>query len=370
MARVRDVIDQGSAFYEREIAADEGIHLYREKAVFTSPTTLEAGSTEVSFRHALIASGAEPLLPAISGVDLPGVVTSDGLLEATSLPEHLVCIGAGAVGLEFAQAYARLGSRATVLLRGQQIARGEDPEMTQLLADYLRGEGLEIIFGASVDQLEEVSNGIAVHCGDGRVVQGDRVLVATGRGPAVQDLGLEKIGVELTPGGVVVDSELRTTVPHIYAIGDAIGGLMFTHVATYEAPQAVANMLDGAERRPDYRVMPRATFTDPELASVGLSEPEAREAGHEIEVRRFDVGRTGKSRAIGDRRGRVKFVIDAASGELLGAHILARHGADLLPGPMVAMNAPGRDLGPLLATIHPHPTLSEAVKIAARSKPS
>ena len=369
MARVRRVIDEGTAFYEKEIAADPDIDLYRERAVFTSPTTLQAGDAEIEFRHALLAPGAEPVIPGLAGVNSAAVVTSDDLLKATSLPSHLICIGAGAVGLEFAQAYSRLGARVTVLQRGEHIAKGEDPELADLLAEYLREEGIDVRVGASVERIEERPSGVALHTSDGDVLEGDRVLVAAGRAPALPDLGLAAIGVETTRGVVAVDEELRTSIPHIFAIGDATGGLMFTHVATYEAPLAVSNMLDGSARRPDYRVIPRAIFTAPELAGVGLTEPAALEAGHDVEIRRHDVGRTGKSRALGDRRGRVKFVIDATSGELLGAHILARHGADLLPGSMVAMNAPNRDLGPLLATIHPHPTLSEAVKIAARSRP-
>ena len=367
MARVRRVIDEGTAFYEKEIAADPDIDLYRERAVFTSPTTLQAGDAEIEFRHALLAPGAEPVIPGLAGVNSAAVVTSDDLLKATSLPSHLICIGAGAVGLEFAQAYSRLGARVTVLQRGEHIAKGEDPELADLLAEYLREEGIDVRVGASVERIEERPSGVALHTSDGDVLEGDRVLVAAGRAPALPDLGLAAIGVETTRGVVAVDEELRTSIPHIFAIGDATGGLMFTHVATYEAPLAVSNMLDGSARRPDYRVIPRAIFTAPELAGVGLTEPAALEAGHDVEIRRHDVGRTGKSRALGDRRGRVKFVIDATSGELLGAHILARHGADLLPGSMVAMNAPNRDLGPLLATIHPHPTLSETLLESAES---
>ena len=152
----------------------------------------------------------------------------------------------------------------------------------------------------------------------------------------------------------------------MYSVGDANGGMMFTHVATYEAPYAIANMLDPTDVEPDYRTMPRATFTDPVLAAVGLTESQARAAGHDVEIRRSDIGTRGKARAIGDRRGRVKFVLEARTGVILGVGILARDGADLLPGPQVAMNAPGGTLAPLLATVHTHPTISEAVKVAAR----
>jgi dihydrolipoamide dehydrogenase len=207
---------------------------------------------------------------------------------------------------------------------------------------------------------------VTVRLADGRSVTGDLLLVGVGRVPNVDAHGLDEVGIQRRATGVVVDAELRTSLPHVYAIGDAIGGYMFTHVATYEAPIAVANMLDGAHQRPDYRVIPRAIFTDPELAGVGLSEQQAEAGGYQVEVRRFDVGKIGKARAIGDRRGRIKFVLDASTGVILGAHLLAPHGADLLPGPMVAMNCVDGTLAPLLATIHPHPTLSEAVKVAAR----
>ena len=366
MARVRRIITEGSAYFERQLEKDDGIDLFRDDARFTSEHEVEAGGSAIEFRHALLASGAKPGLPAIPGIDTVPVVTSDDLLEATALPEHLVCVGAGAVGLEFAQAYRRLGATATVVQRGPHIASGEDAELADMLQGYLEEEGIHISTRAACNHLQPDGDCVRVDCVDGESVTADRVLVATGRVPDVERLALAQAGVETGSTGVTVDDELRTTQPHIYAIGDATGGLMFTHVATYEAPIAIANMLDGAHERPDYRVIPRAIFTDPELTGAGLSEQAARDSGYEVEIRRHDVRRIGKSRAIGDSRGRVKFVLDAKTGEILGVHILSRHGADLLPGPMVAMSAPERSLAPLLATIHAHPTLSETVKVAAR----
>ena len=366
MARVRRVIAEGTAHYERLIAKDDGIELFRDRVRFTSEHELQAGDVRIEFRHALLASGAKPRLPAIRGIDTVPVVTSDDLLQATELPEHLVCVGAGAVGLEFAQAYRRLGTPVTMVQRGPHIASGEDTELTDLLRGYLEEEGVRVSTSAACNHLEPDGDRTTVNCVDGQRVTADRVLVATGRVADLDAVALDQAGVKTGNAGVIVDNELRTAQQHIYAIGDATGGLMFTHVATYEAPLAVANMLDGAHNRPDYRVMPRAIFTDPELAGVGLSEQQARDAGHEVEIRRHDVRRIGKARAVGDPRGRVKFVLDARNGQILGVHILARHGADLLPGPMVAMNAPDRTLAPLLATIHTHPTISETVKAAAR----
>jgi mercuric reductase len=366
MDRVQRVIDEGVAFYEHQVARDDGITLFRGQARFLDEHRIECNGRTIEFEHALIASGARPRVPDLPGLGQVPFATSDDLLRARELPEHLVCVGAGAVALEFAQIYRRLGAEVTVIQRGPRIATLEDGELAQLLQRYLEEEGIRVLTGTRLQRFE-LENGLpCVVLADGRRIVGDRLLLGLGRVPAVADLGLERAGIEARPTGLVVDEHLRTAAPHVYAIGDAIGGLMFTHVSTYEAPIAVANMLDGAGLSPDYRGMPRAIFTAPELTGAGLSEEQALVAGYELEVRRFDVGKSGKSRALGDRRGRIKFVLDAATGEILGAHILARHGADLLPPALVAMNTPQRTLAPLLATTFPHPTLSEAVKIAAR----
>jgi pyruvate/2-oxoglutarate dehydrogenase complex dihydrolipoamide dehydrogenase (E3) component len=366
MARVRRVIDDGVSFYEHQVERDDGVTLFRGRACFVADHRLETDEAQVEFRHALIATGARPHVPAIPGLDRVAFATSDDLLQARELPRHLVCLGAGAVALEFAQVYRRLGAEVTIVQRGPRLATLEEPELSNLLRRYLEEEGIRVLTGATIERLELVGESPSVLLAGGERVTGDKLLLGLGRRPVVDGLGLEQVGIAARAAGIVVHETLRTTLPHVYAIGDAIGGWMFTHVSTYEAPIAVTNMFDGAGLRPDYRVIPRAIFTSPELAGVGLTEEQAVAGGYEVEVRRFDVGKTGKARALGDRRGRIKFVLDARSGEILGTHILARHGADLLPGPMVAMNAPARTLAPLLETIHAHPTLSEALKIAAR----
>ena len=366
MTRVQRVIDEGVSFYEHQIERDDGVTLIRGPARFVDAHRIECDGQTVEFEHALIATGARPRVPDLPGLDRVPFATSDDLLRARELPRHLVCVGAGAVALEFAQIYRRLGAEVTVIQRGPQIATLEDAELAGLLQRYLEEEGVRVLTGTQLERFELDRGSPSVVLTEGRRVVGDRLLLGLGRVPAVSEIGLDAIGVEARPTGIVVDEHLRTGAPHIYAIGDAIGGLMFTHVSTYEAPIAVANMLDGAGIRPDYRTMPRAIFTAPELAGAGLSEEQAEAAGYEVSVKRFDVGKAGKSRALGDRRGRIKFVLDATTHEILGAHILARHGADLLPAALVAMNAPQRTLEPLLATTFPHPTLSEAVKIAAR----
>ena len=367
MRRIRQVIDDGALYYER-LLAESGVDLIRAHACFNGPHELEAGDMRISFKQALLATGASPQRLMVPGADTVPTITSDDLLSAdwTTLPGHLICVGAGAVSLEFAQIYRRLGAEVTVVQRGEHLAHGEDEELGDLLKAYLEEEGVRVLTGSAVERLELVDGRPSVLCAGGNRVVGDAILTAVGRTPTVMGMRLEEVGIAYDRSGITVDENLRTTLPHVFAVGDANGGMLFTHVATYEAPLAVRNMLDGAAEVPDYRTMPRAIFTDPVLAAAGLTERQAREAGYEVEVRRSDVGTRGKARAIGDRRGRVKFVLDARTGEILGVGILARDGADLLPGPQVAMNAPGGTLGPLLATVHTHPTISEAVKVAAR----
>ena len=365
MDRVRRVIDEGAEYYEH-LLAERGVDLVRLPARFVGANEIEAGDLRLRFRHGLIATGARPRSLDIPGAELVPTVDSDDLMHVTELPGHLVCVGAGAVSLEFAQAYRRLGADVTIVQRGPHLAHGEDEELGDLLKAYLEEEGIRVLTDSAVVRLELVDGRPAVVSGGGNRVVGDQVLLAVGRAPVVDGLGLDEVGIAYGTGGIVTDRHLRTSLPHVYSVGDANGGMMFTHVATYEAPYAIANMLDAVDVEPDYRTMPRATFTDPVLAAVGLTESQARAAGHDVEIRRSDVGTRGKARAIGDRRGRVKFVLEAKTGVILGVGILARDGADLLPGPQVAMNAPGGTLAPLLATVHTHPTLSEAVKVAAR----
>lgn len=344
MARVQGVSDEGVAFYEHQIAKDEGITLLRGWARFSGEHTIDCEGETVEFEQALIATGARPRLPDLPGLaDVP-FVTSDDLLRIRELPHHLICLGAGAVALEFAQTYRRFGARVTVVLCGQRLARGEEPELAKLLHGYLEEAGVTVLTGAQIERAETVGGQLSLVLADGTRGGGDLLLVATGREPVVDGLGLEELGIGTGPKGVAVDEHLRSALPNVYAIGDAIDGWMSTHVSTYEAPIAVTNMLGGAGLRSDYRVVPGAIFTDPELADVGLSEEQALAAGYEVRVRRYDLGRGGKSRALGDRRGRVKLVLDAGRGRILGAHILARRGADLLSGPMVRSTARSRSM--------------------------
>ena len=233
MARVRTVIDDGIAFYEHQIERDEGTTLYRCRARVVEEHAIECGGQTVEFDRLLIASGARPRIPDLLGLDSVPFVTSDDLLQATELPGHLVCLGAGAVSLEFAQAYRRFGAEVTIVLRGPHIARGEDAELAELLQRYLEEEGIRIVTDAQMERVELDGGRPSLVLAGATRVTGDLLLVATGREPAVDGLGLDALGIGTGPKGVAVDERLCTALPHVYAIGDAIDGMMFTHVATY-----------------------------------------------------------------------------------------------------------------------------------------
>ena len=215
MARVRRVIDDGVSFYEHQVDKDDGITLFRGQARFASEHAIECDGEQVEFEHALIAAGARPRIPAIPGLDRVPYATSDDLLQATELPEHLVCLGAGAVALEFAQIYRRLGARVTVIQRGARIATLEEPELSALLRRYLEEEGVTVITEAAVERAETDVGRPALLLADGRRVVGDRLLVGVGRVPVVDGFGLEGIGIETRPTGVMVDRLLRSTLPHV-----------------------------------------------------------------------------------------------------------------------------------------------------------
>ena len=221
MARVRRVIDDGIAFYEREIERDEGITLFRGHARFADEHALECEGETVEFEHALVATGARPRIPDLPGLDRVPFATSDDLLEATELPGRLVCLGAGAVSLEFAQAYRRFGAEVTIVLRGERIARGEDAELAGLLQRYLEEEGVRIVTGARIERAELDGGRPSLVLAGAPRVTGDLLLVATGREPAADGLGLAELGIGTGPAGVAVDDELRTALPHVFAGGSS-----------------------------------------------------------------------------------------------------------------------------------------------------
>ena len=371
MARVQRVIDEGRRFYERLLEQND-VLVVRGHARFQGGALSvgdEDGESELRGVPTVLAVGARPWIAPIVGIENASYVTSDDLLRLTDLPASLVIGGAGPIACEFAQALNRLGVEVTMVLRSDLPLRGEEPEARETLVRVLREEGVRVVTGARRIGARDVPGGTELDWIGGSVTA-EKLLVATGREPTVGDTHPAEAGIALLDGGARVDAHLETTAHGVWALGDAIGGdhrrFQFTHVATHEGPQVAENALRGAHHEPSTAAMPRVTFTDPEVASVGLTEAEARAQGIRTHTCVKQVRELGKARALGETEGFVKVVIDGATGKLVGATIMAAHAGDMLASLTTPLHTRSGDLGPLLATTFAHPTLSEAVKVAAR----
>jgi mercuric reductase len=371
MARVQRVIDEGRSFYERLLAKNDvlwvrGKGRFRDGGLVVSD---EDGETELRGTPTVLAVGARPWIAPVVGIENATYLTSDDLVRVTDLPKTLVVGGAGPIACEFAQALNRLGVEVTMVLRADAPLRGEEPEVRETLARVLEHEGVRVITGARHIGARDVPGGTELYWIGGSATA-EALLVATGREPSVDESDPAEAGIALLDGGARVDAHLETTARGIWALGDAIGGdhrrFQFTHVATHEGPQVAENALRSAHHEPDYTSMPRVTFTDPEVAAVGLTEADARARGIDVHTHVKLVRQLGKARAVGETEGFVKVVIDGASGKLVGATIMAAHAGDMLATLTMPLHTRGGDLGPLLATTFAHPTLSEAVKVAVR----
>ncbi len=346
----------------------EKITFIRGAATFLNDHEIDTGDSRLSFEKAIIAVGARNTIPSISGLDGVPYLTNRTALVLETLPERLIVIGGGYVGVEFAQMYQRFGSAVTLLGRNVQLAPGEEPELAALLADYLREEGMAVHTGAPVLSARKTDDGVVITAlvdGTPTDFPADAMLLAAGRVGNLDSLGLGVAGIATVGKFIAVDNQLATSQPHIWTIGDAKGGLMFTHVATYDGPLAALNAVKGLGKTVDYRVIPRAMFSDPTLATVGLTEADARAQGLPVKV--GSVAADGaRAKAIGESRGRLKAVVHAETDEILGFHILAPHGDDLLHEAVAAMHGHGT-IQRISKSIHIHPTLSEMVKAAAKA---
>jgi pyruvate/2-oxoglutarate dehydrogenase complex dihydrolipoamide dehydrogenase (E3) component len=351
------------------LAADDGIRLVRAPARFDSRGLMwDGGRLESGGVPVVVAAGARPRLPALDGITDTPFLTNDSLLAMERLPRSLIIIGAGPVGVEFAHALTRLDVDVTLIVRAEPLAT-EEPEARDVLRRVLVRDGVRLVTGAHVGGLSRRRSGVRVHVDQGEL-DAEAVLLAAGREPTVADLDPATAGILLDQGGIAVGSTLETSAVGVWALGDAIGGAhlrhQFTHVATHEGPLVAENALLGRDHRPAYHAIPRVTFTDPEIAAVGLTEAGAEAAGHAVLAHAKPVREVGKARAMCEDEGFVKLILDRDAGALLGATIVASHAGDMLAELTIPMHVHGARLDPLLATIHAHPTLSEAVKIAAR----
>jgi pyruvate/2-oxoglutarate dehydrogenase complex dihydrolipoamide dehydrogenase (E3) component len=312
-------------------------------------------------------------VPPGIGLESVPYLTNETVFSLTELPRRLVVLGGGPIGLELGQAFGRLGSEVTVLHSREQLLAKEDPEVSALVADLLAGEGLDVRLGARASGVSREGGDILVRQqapgGEG-TVRADAVLVAAGRRPRVAGMGLEELGVAYDHRGVAVDQRMRTSAQHVFAAGDVTGRYLFTHVAGYEGRIAGQNAA-GKRQKADYRVVPWVTFLEPEIARVGLTEPQAREAHDGIDVIRFPMSRVDRARMLGEPVGFIKLIITGRSvvgrlggGEVVGAHIVGPHAGELLHEVVLAMQA-RVFAGRLAQAIHAYPTTSMGVQQAA-----
>ncbi len=350
------------------VKKDDNITFIRGRAEFTSPLDIRVDGQTITAEKSIIATGSRTADVRIPGLSEVGYITNFEALQLQELPSSLIVIGAGYVGVEFAQMYSRFGTRVTLLSRSPRIIRHKEPELSEWLGNILAAEGIEVCLGATVIRAETKGSEKVVVAeieGRERRFKAEEILFAAGRVPRVDGLGLEQAGVEMGPHGIQVDGSLRTTADNIWSLGDVNGGAMFTHRATYDGPITALNAVRGAGRTVDYRVVPRAIFTRPALASVGFTEQEAIDAGYEVKSGKAYFKHLGRAKAIGETEGMVKLVADVYTGRLLGGHILGPHADDLIHEIAVAMYNNGTTES-LYRSIHIHPTLSEVVKDAAK----
>ncbi len=369
MARKDAIVEEGRAVYERAVADDPGIELFRHTARFLSPTRIAWDGGEIEADKTIIAVGSVSAWPVVPGLRESGAIDSAELLDLKELPRRLVVVGGGAIGCEFAQVFARFGSEVTVVLRSTHVLRTVDREASGLLEQAFERDGIRIVREARVARVTRERGTARLHLvhagGDEEVLAADALLVAVGRRAPLDALQLEAAGIETHVGGIKVDAELRTAQPNVWAVGDALNRRLYTHVATYEGPIAARNALAGAGQRPDYARIPDAVFTDPEIASIGLTREDAAEAGHDVVEGTYPLGKVGRARAAGATEGFVRILVDRETRQIVGATIVGHHAADLMPEVLTAMAADGT-IAPIRGAIHIHPTLSEGVNAAAR----
>ncbi|OGB02003.1 MAG: pyridine nucleotide-disulfide oxidoreductase [Burkholderiales bacterium RIFCSPHIGHO2_12_FULL_69_20] len=375
MARVQNVIRTIAPHDSVERYTSLGVEVLQGHARITSPwqvevTTADGRKQLLSTRSIVIAAGARPFVPPIPGLAEVGFLTSDSLWEMKDLPKRLVVLGGGPIGCELAQSFARLGAQVTQVEMAPQVMGREDAEVSALVAQALRDDGVNLLTGHQAVRCEQVggSKRLIVKHGDQELaIEFDQLLCAVGRSPRVEGYGLEELGIPLTPRKTIqTNAYLETLYPNIYAVGDVAGPFQFTHVAAHQAWYAAVNALFGRFKRfkADYSVIPWATFTDPEVARVGLSEAEAKAQGITVEVTRYGIDDLDRAIADGTAHGFVKVLTVPGKDKILGVTIVGAHAGDLLAEYVLAMKH-GLGLNKILGTIHTYPTLAEANKYAA-----
>ncbi|MEN8741739.1 MAG: FAD-dependent oxidoreductase [Phaeobacter gallaeciensis] len=359
---VQDVIDTIAPVDSQERFEGFGVRVIRALGRFISPREVEAGDHVISARRIVIATGSSPLVPPIPGLDQVPYETNETLFDLRERPDHLLIIGGGPIGLEMAQAHVRLGSKVTVIEGDTALAK-DDPEAATLVLDHLRAEGVEIAEQALASEIRGAAGAIEVEAKDGRIFKGTHLLVAVGRKTNTERLNLDVAGIETTRSGIKVDDSLRTTNRRVYAIGDVAGGLQFTHVAGYHAGVIIRSVLFGLPSKAKTAHIPWATYTDPELAQVGLTEAEARKKhGSKLEIARFDFSHNDRALAERKAKGFIKAMV--VKGRPVGVTIVGHQAGELINLWSLVL-ANNMKMSQVAAMVSPYPTIGEVNKRVA-----
>lgn len=326
---------------------------------------LIGGSDEVEARSVLIAAGLEPVVPPVPGLREAGYLDNEGMLELKELPTRLAVVGAGPIGAEFAQIFSRFGVQVTLIDQGARILSAEEPETSSAVREVFESEGIEVRTRVKMTRVELSDGSKRIFFESGASVEVDEILVAVGRSLDGKALGLHTAGIEWSARGIKVNEQLRTSKPWAWAAGDVVGGPLFTHVASEMGQIAARNAMKRGTERMDLRVVPRVTFTDPEVASVGLNESAAKKGGRKVRTGFARLVDAEKAQIDGIASGHVKCVADAKTGELLGCHVVAENAGDIIHE-AVAMMAARTPVKVVAKAMHAYPTLSELMRSALR----
>jgi len=353
---------------ENEKVYTEGVTVKFGNVSFKSPTEFSLNGESFTSRNTLIATGSRPLVPSIEGLEETGYLTNEDVFDLVHLPTSIVVVGGGPVGVELGQAFERLGTRVTIIEGLDCILPKEDPEVSSTIAEILRSEGINIVTNAMFIKASRNGNKKVVTAKQGEqtlTFEADEILVTLGRQPNVEGLNLEAAGVKYDSKGIKVDEHLQTSALNILAIGDVIGGYLFTHVAAYQAGIAVRNALVPiGKKKVDYRVVPWCIFTDPEAARVGLTPGEAEKQHKHVRIVKFPWADIDRAQTESETVGFIKLVLAGKKDEIVGVHMVGARAGELLGELALAMQH-HQGLDDILATIHAYPTLNTGIQQAA-----
>jgi len=347
-----------------------GVRLFRGNARFISSHEIAVADEVVRAHKIIIATGSMPSVPPIPGLKDVGYITNIEALELEQVPERLAIIGGGPIGVEFAQIFSAFGSKVHIYEALDRILIGEDEEISHAMMGFFAKQSISVSTSVMVTEVHATASGklIIAKGADGqeKSTEYDEILVATGRKPAIDDLDLTAAGIQVSKRGITVDASLQTNVPHIWAAGDVTGTFLFTYVAGEQGKTAASNAVSNERRELNYNILPRATFCDPEIASVGLTEKQAREQGYRVKAGKFDYANLTRPIVSDETDGFIKILAEEESGRILGGHIVGVEASSLIHEVAAAM-AGGLTVSDIGNILHAYPTLSEGVRYACQA---